>query len=62
MHLAMHLIWHGVVAKFAGKGLAAGETLDAEPRAAGYAEALDGFVGVIGAGRLEAAIPGEEKG
>lgn len=57
----MHLVGDGVVAKFSGERLAAGEALDAEPRAASYAEALDGFVGVVGAGRFEAAIAGEEK-
>ncbi len=57
----MHLIRNRVVAKFAREGLTAREALDAERDAAGYAEALDGFVGVIGAGRFEAAIAGEEK-
>ena len=58
----MHLVGHGIVAKFTGEGLTSSEAFDAEPGAAGYAEALDGFVGVVGAGRLEAAIAGEEKG
>ncbi len=42
--------------------MAARETLEAEPDAARHAEALDGFVGVIGTGRMEAAITGKEKG
>ena len=58
----MHLVGNGVVAEFARERLAARETLEAEPDAARHAEALDGFVGVIGAGRMEAAITGEEKG
>jgi len=40
--------------------MAAQEALDAEPDAAEKAEAFDGFVGVLGAGRFKAAGTGEE--
>ena len=56
----MHLIWDWVVAEFSGEWLAAGESPDAEPGAARYAEALDGFVGVAGTCGMEAAGAGEE--
>jgi hypothetical protein len=58
----MHLIWDWVVTEFSGERLAAREPLEAEPDAAGYAEAFDGFVGVAGTGGMKAAGAGEKNG
>ena len=58
----MHLIRNRVVAKSARKGMTAREALHAEPDAARYAEALDGFIGILRTSGMEAAISGEEKG
>jgi len=57
----MHLVRNRVVAKFARKGMTAGEALHAEPHAARHAEALDGFIGILRTSGMEAAISREEQ-
>ena len=58
----MHLVGDGVVAKFVGEGLAARESLHAEPDTARDAEALDGFIGVLRTRGMKAAISSEKDG
>lgn len=58
----MHLVRNRVVAKFARKGMTAGEALHAKPDAARHAEALDSLVGILRTRGLEAAISREEQG
>jgi hypothetical protein len=58
----MHLVRNRVVTKSARKGVTARETLHAKPDAARYAEALDGFIGVLRTRGMETAIPSEKHG
>ena len=51
-----------VVAKFPREWMATREPLEAEPDAAEGAETIDGFAGVLGTGRFEAARAGKEDG
>jgi len=54
------LLRHRIVAKFPGEGVAAKQTLGAQPDSARYAEDFDGLIGVLRAGGLEAARASEE--
>ena len=42
--------------------MTAREALHAKPDAAGHAETLDGFIGILRTSGMEPAIPGEKKG
>ncbi len=53
---------HRIVAKFAGERVAAREAFCAQPHTTRDAKALDGFVGVAGTGRVEAAAASKENG
>ena len=57
----MHLIRNRVVAKSARKGMTAREALDAEPDAAGYAETLNGLIGILRTSGMETAISREQQ-
>ena len=58
----MHLVRNRVVTKSARKGMTVREALHAKPDAAGHAETLDGFIGILRTSGMEPAIPGEKKG
>ena len=57
----MHPIRYRIVTKLARKGMAASETLHAEPNTARDAEAFDGFIDVLRASWMETAIPRKKK-